>query len=248
MIWTSILAACFSSAAVCLIFGIIFRRRLKRQSSIDNIIKSLGKEIEAMVVELNSTADRNIDLVENRINTLKEMLEKAQKTINSFQREQEKYRLAAEVYTGIEKSRSNKHSIDITVEDTETAGITDPLRTAANSTAPRTSSSWNQTDLNLTARNLSVLNMADQTTPVLNQASPNSTALNQVSQNQENPSMENQPMENQNTSEKLNIENLPVHERVLIKYRNGESIDAISQEMGISPGEVELMISLHQRR
>lgn len=48
--------------------------------------------------------------------------------------------------------------------------------------------------------------------------------------------------------EAADFDTLPVREKALILHRKGNSLDSIAGELDLSRGEVELIISLHDRR
>lgn len=48
--------------------------------------------------------------------------------------------------------------------------------------------------------------------------------------------------------EPVDFESLPVREKALVMHRKGKSLDIISTELKMSRGEVELIISIHDRR
>jgi len=49
-------------------------------------------------------------------------------------------------------------------------------------------------------------------------------------------------------SESAGLQSLSTQERILVLFRKGESIEQISSTLGISRGEAELTISIHDRR
>lgn len=48
--------------------------------------------------------------------------------------------------------------------------------------------------------------------------------------------------------EPVDFESLPLREKALVLHRKGNSLDSIATELDMSRGEIELMISLHDRR
>ena len=46
----------------------------------------------------------------------------------------------------------------------------------------------------------------------------------------------------------IDFESLPIREKALVLHRKGESLDSIASRLDMSLGEIELIISLHERR
>lgn len=49
-------------------------------------------------------------------------------------------------------------------------------------------------------------------------------------------------------AEPVDFDSLPLREKALVLHRKGNSLDSIATELDMSRGEVELIISLHDRR
>jgi hypothetical protein len=87
--------------------GILFyvRSRLHRALELDGLLESLRKEVRALTIELNETADRNISLVEDRILALRSLLEESDKRLEVVQRELARRDQEAEVYSRLGRPR-----------------------------------------------------------------------------------------------------------------------------------------------
>ena len=83
----------------------------------DTIAAKLRREVEEMVRDLNGTTERNIALIENRIASLNELIDKAGKTTGVLRRESEKHDIASQVYTSLERSRPLTPSLNLVVDD-----------------------------------------------------------------------------------------------------------------------------------
>jgi len=73
----------------------------------DSLVKEIKKEVDQVIVELNRTTEGNIGLLEDKINTLSELLARADKRILLLQRESEKFTLGKN-YNNILKQAGNK--------------------------------------------------------------------------------------------------------------------------------------------
>lgn len=78
-----------------------FRMMIRRELSQENRIDSVRREIEQLIIELDRTTDRNIELIENRIGQLKESLKKGDKILRLIDSEQEKRENAPSLYTNL---------------------------------------------------------------------------------------------------------------------------------------------------
>lgn len=84
---------------------IILSKKIDRARSGPEVMKQIRSEVNQMIVELNQTADRNIGLVEQRIQSLTDLLEQADRKIKILQREIDRYSRSVETYSSI-KPRS----------------------------------------------------------------------------------------------------------------------------------------------
>ena len=79
--------------------------RLKRALEFEGLVEGLRKEIRALNIELNETAERNISLVEDRMEALKSLLDEADTRLGVMRRELENRAQETEVYTRIGRGR-----------------------------------------------------------------------------------------------------------------------------------------------
>lgn len=84
------------------------RFRLHRALELDGLLDSLRKEVRALTIELNETADRNISLVEDRILDLRSLLEESDRRLEVVQRELSRKDQEAEVYSRLGKPRPSE--------------------------------------------------------------------------------------------------------------------------------------------
>jgi hypothetical protein len=88
-----------------LIQYILLRRRVDRATAAPAQIQRIREEVDRMVVQMNQTTDRNVSLLEDRINQLMELLAKADKKMGLLRREEEKHEVGRSVYTHLVKNR-----------------------------------------------------------------------------------------------------------------------------------------------
>ena len=211
MIFLSAFVSLIVSLLTCLLFFYFRNRRLRRESEIEKTVKKLRIEVGEMVTALNGTTERNIALIEDRVNHLNKLIEKAGKAAGALKREQEKNETAAEIYSSLSRSRP----IRIDVE--ETSNSADP-----GTTIGPTISAASAAPVDTTA---SAAPSGPATPTVSAAAAPGATAT---------------PV--------MDFESLPIREKALVLYRKGDNPDEIASRLNMSRGEIELIISLHERR
>ncbi|MFO8064290.1 MAG: hypothetical protein ACQETQ_04350 [Spirochaetota bacterium] len=78
-------------------------RRIDRKLEPGRIVEQVRSEIEGIIVELNQTTDRNIGLIEDRVNRLNSVLEQADKRLSVLKREVQSHTAGTERYNDIIK-------------------------------------------------------------------------------------------------------------------------------------------------
>lgn len=133
------LSVIFSGAALvlCGFFFIYFTLYIKRRTERANILEDYQDEVNKLIADIDAATDRDITLVEERINTLKKLLEDVDKRIAVLSREQDRKRSSDAVYTSL--GRQMKVSVQ-EPEITEAAaqGSGSPLEPAVEKAVPVT--------------------------------------------------------------------------------------------------------------
>ena len=83
---------------------LILKAKLNKSVDPKAILESIREEVDRIIVELNSTTDRNITLMEDKVQSLSTLLEQADKKIGILRREIEKHELSAKVYSDLARS------------------------------------------------------------------------------------------------------------------------------------------------
>ena len=83
---------------------LILKSKLNKSVDPKAILESIREEVDRIIVELNSTTDRNITLLEDKVQSLNTLLEQADKKIGILKREIEKHELSAKVYSELAHS------------------------------------------------------------------------------------------------------------------------------------------------
>lgn len=84
----------------------LLRRRIEKALSLDSLLESIRKEVRALNIELNETTDRNISLIEDRVKSLHDLLDEADRRIGVAKRELGRRETEAEVYTQLGRAAS----------------------------------------------------------------------------------------------------------------------------------------------
>lgn len=84
--WIILSALALNSGALTLMF-FYFRRLVRRTLELDEVLDRARQEIGGMIAELNQTADRNVSLIEDRIERAKSLIDTAEKRFELLARE-----------------------------------------------------------------------------------------------------------------------------------------------------------------
>ena len=97
----------FGALAVAGYFIVYLILKAKLNKAVDPkaILESIREEVDRIIVELNSTTDRNITLLEDKVQSLSTLLEQAGKKIGILRREIEKHELSGKVYSELAEKR-----------------------------------------------------------------------------------------------------------------------------------------------
>lgn len=91
---------------------LILKARLNKSVDPKAILESIREEVDRIIVELNSTTDRNITLLEDKVQSLTTLLEQADKKIGILRREIEKHELSVKVYSELAGSGKGMQKAD----------------------------------------------------------------------------------------------------------------------------------------
>jgi hypothetical protein len=76
--------------AVLIGMGIFFHKRIENRMKPDQLIGRLREEVNGVVAELNQATDRNISVLEDRLEAINKALERADRAVKVLQRESER--------------------------------------------------------------------------------------------------------------------------------------------------------------
>ena len=92
-------------AIAFLLLLVWLKRRVDRELSADRALERIRKEIGDLITELNATTERNITLIEDRVQRLNKILETTDRKIGVLKKEAEKHEMGTTMYTDLLNQR-----------------------------------------------------------------------------------------------------------------------------------------------
>ena len=87
---------------------LILKAKLHKSVDPKVVLESIREEVDRIIVELNSTTDRNITLLEDKVQNLSTLLEQADRKIGILRREIEKHELSGKIYSELAEKRGQQ--------------------------------------------------------------------------------------------------------------------------------------------
>jgi hypothetical protein len=96
----------FSGATLvlCAFFFVYLHLYIRRRTSHENILANYRDEVNRLIADIDAATDRDAQLVEDRIASLRKLLEDADRRISLLSRDLERRRPGAELYTALGKA------------------------------------------------------------------------------------------------------------------------------------------------
>ena len=82
-----------------------FKRRIDKTLRSNEVVAAVREEVEQLVIELNQTTHRNVEIIEERINQLKAITARADKQIKLLTKEIEKKEKETDTYSSIKQKK-----------------------------------------------------------------------------------------------------------------------------------------------
>jgi hypothetical protein len=226
--WYTILISLVVDIGGLIIVYLLLRDRVRRTVAAETRIGEIREEVSRLLVELNQVTDRNIALIEDRIGVLNDAISTADKKIGLLRRETEKHDVGSQIYSRLAEGRPRM-----------TGSVAAPAGASAGAPVAAADAE----------RGMASASRAVTGEPVSTGAGeprvPRRTAPA--------PAGSEAPLSVE-LSEKRGDE-LPnpargsdVRQRVMMLFRSGFSPSLIASRVGAPLGEVELIISLEQRK
>lgn len=218
---------------------LIMRRMIDRRAGADAVLDDIRREVGAILTEMNQTTERNIELVEDSVGRLKKLLDDADRRIGLLRREIRKTEQSGAVYTHLRPAArvaSRPETEDVPAEQSsnvlsrpaspEAEPVSGPA--GAPGSAPSAEGATNLAAAE-DARGVAGPPDARQTS-----GEPELAVSGAVT-----------PAPREETRE---IPEVPLKERVLGLYRQGIPIERIASRVGTAVSEIELIVSLSERK
>jgi hypothetical protein len=93
-----------ASLVLCSFFFVYFHLYIKRRTGREGILASCREEVNRLIAEIDRATDRDAQLVEERIASLRKVLEEADRRIALLSRDMDRHRTGKELYTALEKA------------------------------------------------------------------------------------------------------------------------------------------------
>ena len=245
--WYTILITLVVDFGGLLFVYLLLRDRVRRATSVESRMAEVREEVSRLLVELNQATDRNIALMEDKITALNAAISTADKKIGLLRRETEKHDVGSQIYSRLAEGRHHRAAAAVpaaaesagyrTAEggfgDAESAGYRDAESTGfggeqgmqdAESAGYRDAESAGVRDLR----------------PARSSRPPLEAPRAVVAR----PAEPTTPL----AVELSGAAATDVRQRVMMLYRAGFSPSLIASRVGAPVGEVELIISLEQRK
>ncbi len=198
--------------------------RIDRRTRPHKIMEELRTEIGGVIVELNATTDRNVQIIEDRIAELKKLIATADRKIKLLHEEKAKADRGDQLYVQLRKAKSAyvEHGADgkpvVSQPENADPATRPPITLAEAAPAqsaekPQDDSSAQTKAIPLTAESTAAESTAAESTP----ADPEAA--------------ESSPQQR-------------IRSKVWEMYAMGERVEKIAARVGRTEGEIELMISL----
>lgn len=105
------------NALVFLVFFFYFRYRFNKSFNSRVILDEIREEMEDMLRQLNEASERNIMIIEGRIEDLKALIQEADKRISLLKKEEQRGDNMQKAYSGLSKKREISLSLSGRAED-----------------------------------------------------------------------------------------------------------------------------------
>lgn len=114
------------------VVSVILRSYVRRQTRQDAVLEDIKREAGAIVTELNSTTERNIELIEARIQELSELISTADRRIGTLRKETTVDRSSERTYARLGAGRPLRLTLE---EDSAEASAASTVMTTEDATS-----------------------------------------------------------------------------------------------------------------
>ncbi|MCL2791634.1 MAG: hypothetical protein FWD87_00945 [Spirochaetaceae bacterium] len=221
-----IIAVILNFVAIYFIFH-YFKWKLTSHNFLESYEKKkneIGEEINLMLIEINKTTERNLQILEAKINQLNEVVARSEKVFGALKKEKEITENSENIYQKLERKSIN-NNIEKVGKVKERHKVLDRGQPEALDKGRYEVSDKGQSE---------VLDREEERDDVERRAK-------EVISSKPEPELFDNTVK---PSDTVKVPKEDLHEKVLTMYKNGIDIELISRKLGITSGEVELIISI----
>jgi hypothetical protein len=241
--WYTILITLVVDFGGLILVYLLLRDRVRRVASAEARIGEIREEVSRLLVELNQATDRNVALMEDRIAVLNGAISTADKKIGLLRRETEKHDVGSRIYSRLAEGKAPR-SVEAREEEArEPGGAREPGEArgpqgetwapAATARAPRSAASaFPPLAVELSERP-GATSRPDAAAGPRGQPAAHAAEADDAAAAAPGPAPGRAG---------------DVRQRVMMLFRAGFSPPLIASRVGAPVGEVELIISLEQRK
>lgn len=214
---------------------LILNRNITVRTSQQAALEEIKREVGAILTELNATTERNIELMEDRISTLEQLIEKADRRVGALRRDLETHG-ATERFAGERYDRSGRLERSAPTgrtPRTDTGNRGAVADSSADGEEEPTGGRGTPADAGAGARTADRGEASEGRAPANESDGDAFFVSRSGSVRQESSSGRPDPQ-------------LPLRERVRGLYLQGLSLERIASIVGKTVGEVELIVSLDE--
>ena len=228
--WYTILITLVVDFGGLLLVYLLLQQRVRRATSSESRISEIRDEVSRLLVELNQATDRNIALMEDKIAVLNEAISTADKKIGLLRRETEKHDVGSQIYTRLAEGRPRRAALTAPAQ-AEAGRVERPVTDSAE------------------YRGAEVRQSAPAAPPLAVELSERAgIGGGQPADYRGVESADDGFAESPASARKYRAGAPDVRQRVMMLSRAGFSPSLIAGRVGVPLGEVELIISLEQRK
>ena len=236
--WYTILITLIVDLGGLVLVYLLLRDRVRRAASAEARVAEIREEVSRLLVELNQATDRNVALMEDRIGALNEAISTADKKIGLLRRETEKHDVGSRIYSRLAEGRPPRPDAWAEAEGREGAETRAATEERPPGTAPASPP----------VPPLAV-ELSERPSPLV-RADARGNAAAAGGREAARPASPRglQPGSSEPGGSEPAARAADVRQRVMMLFRAGFSPSLIASRVGASVGEVELIISLEQRK
>ena len=270
--WYTILITLVVDFGGLLVVYLLLRDRVRRATSVESRMSEIRDEVSRLLVELNQATDRNIALMEDKITALNEGISTADKKIGLLRRETEKHDVGSQIYSRLAEGRHARAELatpgrsvaeppraEAVLSETRAAQFASRRRLGHEHAGPAGDGDAESAEYRAAEGGFGAAEGgfgAAEANPPADapggigdaHSGPLAVELSERAQSTAYRGGESTGYRGSESARSRGADGHDVRQRVMMLYRAGFSASLIASRVGAPVGEVELIISLEQRK